>query len=77
MQTVYAQYVFPFISIHDKLPCITTIMHSNSGEFLPLQVHHESNATHSLPSLHPLHTISHMKINPNFRKNYRTLHQHP
>jgi hypothetical protein len=55
------------LSIHDKLPCITATVRSNSDKLLPSHVHCESNASHSLQSLHPVHAISHTKINPNFR----------
>jgi hypothetical protein len=41
------------------------------------EVYGESNVSHNLPSLHPVHAISRMKINPNSMKNPRTLHQHP
>jgi hypothetical protein len=65
------------LSIHNKLPCITIIARSNFGEFFPLQVHRESNVSHSLQSLDSIHVISYMKINLNFKKNSKTLHQHP
>jgi hypothetical protein len=64
-------------SIHGELLCITAAMRSNSSEFLSSQVHRAPNASHSLQYLHPLHSISHTKINPNYRKNSRILHQHP
>jgi hypothetical protein len=35
-------------SIHGELPCITATAHSYSDEFLPSQVHRESNVSHSL-----------------------------
>jgi hypothetical protein len=63
-------------SIHVELPCITTTAHLNSSEFLSSQVHHESNGSHSIESLHPIHVISLTKINPNFRKKFKTLHEH-
>jgi hypothetical protein len=51
-------------------------LRSNFGEFLPSQVHRELNISHNLQSLHPVHAISHTKINTNSRKNHRTLYQH-
>jgi hypothetical protein len=64
-------------SIHDELPCITAVTRSNSGEFLPSQVHCEPDASHSVQYMHSVHVISHIKMNPNFRKKSKTLHQHP
>jgi hypothetical protein len=55
-------------SIHAKLSYITATACSNSDEFLPSQVHHESNASHGLQSLHSVHIIFRMKINPNSKK---------
>jgi hypothetical protein len=62
-------------NIHSELPCITTATRSNSNEFLSSHVHREPNVSHSLQYLHPVHVIFHIKINLNFKKNIRTLHQ--
>jgi hypothetical protein len=39
-------------TIHGELPCITIVVRSNFSEFLPSQVHHELNDSHSLQSLY-------------------------
>jgi hypothetical protein len=63
-------------SIHGGLSRIIVTIRSNSGEFLPLQIHRKHTASHSLQYLHSVHIIFHTKIKSKFQKNPRNLHQH-